>query len=375
MVELTDTQKKAVQTAKGNVCVSAGAGTGKTRVLVERFLYLVEQKLARSHEILAITFTEKAAQEMKKRITNRFREQGLEGERRELESAYIGTIHSFCARILREHPIEAGIDPEFRVIEEHESNLFRETVLDALMEARFQEPAVFDLLRVYSEEGIREALKQAVSRVHTFGKSISEIACGAALLRGALATPGAMPRNDVPKGTVQNATVIASEAKQSKIKVLEALKPLKQLKGKEEDCADVDEALQKPISNWDELEALKKIGKRFEKRGKAKAEIEAFRNLLDDFISLNAELLGQITRNAFLSLASDFETRYQALKRERSTLDFNDLEREAVRLLGGREPKCVACRSFYRDHFKYIMVRKKTGQPAYFFGRPGQNES
>src|SRR3990167_936174 len=78
MVELTNTQKKAVQAVGQNVCVSAGAGTGKTRVLVERFLYLIEQKLAKPHEILAITFTEKAAQEMKRRIAERLREQGLE---------------------------------------------------------------------------------------------------------------------------------------------------------------------------------------------------------------------------------------------------------------------------------------------------------
>ena len=343
MTDLTNTQRKAVETVDRNVCVSAGAGTGKTRVLVERFLYLIECELARSHEILAITFTEKAAQEMKARIARRLREQGLERARRELENAYIGTIHSFCARILREHPIEAGVDPSFRVLEEDEAHILQESVLDQLIEARFQESAVFDLLRIYSEEGIREAIKQIANRIHTFGKSISEIST----------------RQHGGSATIFGGTLVLSKAKsQDGIikKILEALKPLKALKGKEEDCILVEETLQEPVSNWNEIETLKEIGKRFRKQGKAKVEIETFRNVWDDFISANVEMFGQNVRDTFLNLASDFETRYRAIKEERSSLDFNDLERRAVNLLSGNEPTSEACRNIYRKNFKYVMV-------------------
>src|SRR3990167_7030340 len=156
---LTTNQKKAVETVDRNVCVSAGAGTGKTRVLVERFIYLIEHSLARCGEILAITFTEKAAQEMKARIARELGARGLESARRELENAYIGTIHAFCARILREHPIEARVDPGFRVLEEDEADLLKESVLDNLIEDQFQRPEIFDLLRIYGETRIREAVK------------------------------------------------------------------------------------------------------------------------------------------------------------------------------------------------------------------------
>jgi len=328
MTELTDAQKKAVETVDQNVCVSAGAGTGKTRVLVERFLYLIEKNLARPHEILAITFTEKAAQEMKKRIAGRLRERGFEQARRELENAYIGTIHSFCARILREHPIEAGVDPNFRVLEEDESNLLKEISLDELIEARFQEPAIFDLLRIYSEEGVRNAIEQVANRAHTFGVLIQE----ASIVR-----------------TIPSSMVL-------KEKVLSALKPLKDLKGKEEDCVLIEAVLQKPISDWAELETLEEIAKRFQRKGKAKEEIEAFRDLLDDFIVLSREAFSQNVREAFLNLVSDFEIRYRTFKRERSSLDFNDLEREAVKLFSGKEPRCQACKNLYRENFKYIMV-------------------
>ena len=85
-----------------------GPGSGKTRVLVERFANLVTTRKASIDEILTLTFTEKAANEMKIRAAGLFEEKGMEQERQEIEFAYLSTIHSFCARILRENAIEAG---------------------------------------------------------------------------------------------------------------------------------------------------------------------------------------------------------------------------------------------------------------------------
>ncbi len=327
MHPLTSDQRKAVETVTCNVCVSAGAGTGKTSVLVERFLSLISNTLARSGEILAITFTEKAAQEMKSRIATRLKREGLEQARRELENAYIGTIHSFCSRILKEHPIEAGVDPEFRVLQEEEANLLKESALEELIESRFQEPEVFNLLRVYSDNEIREALKNFLEKINT----------------GIASSPTAPPHY-----------VIASEAKQSK--VLEALKPLKSIANKESDCAELEAAISKSISNWQELEKIKEIGKRFQRRGKAQDQIELFRKALDEWMAAQAEQLGENYRKTFIDLASDFEAHYSALKAKRASLDFNDLERKALHLLSGEHPRSMACRNLYQKHFKFIMV-------------------
>jgi superfamily I DNA/RNA helicase len=98
--------------------VSAGAGSGKTTVLVERFIDLVQRDGVSPLEILAITFTEKAAAEMKERIVTRFEQRGDVANRRQAEAAYISTIHGFCSRILREHPLAAHLDPSFRVMDE-----------------------------------------------------------------------------------------------------------------------------------------------------------------------------------------------------------------------------------------------------------------
>ena len=113
----TPAQLRAIAARGHDLCVSAGAGSGKTFVLVERFVGLVRDGLG-PDEILTITFTEKAAQEMTERIARALRREGLgagNGAGR-VEGAWISTIHGFCARLLRERALEAGVDPGFGVL-------------------------------------------------------------------------------------------------------------------------------------------------------------------------------------------------------------------------------------------------------------------
>jgi len=138
---VTDQQRIAIEKLDADLCVISGAGCGKTRVLVERFLYILDQGGAKVSEIAAITFTEKAALEMKERIrkacSDRAQEAASAGDvsrweayRREVENARIGTIHGFCAGMLREFPAESGVDPHFEVIEAGESLVLLERVVN-----------------------------------------------------------------------------------------------------------------------------------------------------------------------------------------------------------------------------------------------------
>lgn len=120
---LSDEQQTAVRARASLVTVSAGAGSGKTTVLVDRFIDIVQRDGVSPLEILAITFTEKAAAEMKERIVKRFEDRGDVANRRQAEAAYISTIHGFCSRILREHPLTARLDPSFRVMDEVTRNV------------------------------------------------------------------------------------------------------------------------------------------------------------------------------------------------------------------------------------------------------------
>ncbi len=106
-------RRRAVESA-ANVAVTAGAGTGKTTLLVSKVLRKVVEEGVPVDRILALTFTEKAAHEMLKRLRD---ELGKAGKLEGLDRAEIGTIHGFCAHVLRQFPIEAGVAPDFTVDE------------------------------------------------------------------------------------------------------------------------------------------------------------------------------------------------------------------------------------------------------------------
>jgi len=126
--EPTERQKEAIETIDCPVAVVAGAGSGKTRVLVERYLHLLDQGIS-VDQIAAITFTKKAAQEMKERL-RKARPELIPS----LERAQISTIHSLCQRILQEHPLQARMDPRFRVGEEWETRLLLAEVTAQVVE-------------------------------------------------------------------------------------------------------------------------------------------------------------------------------------------------------------------------------------------------
>lgn len=109
----TDEQIEIINQEDGFSVVLASAGSGKTFVVVERYLRLVREFGVRPSQILTITFTKKAAAEMKRRIVDRLFENMLFEQAQEAETGPIQTIHSFYERLLRENSVEAGIDPKF----------------------------------------------------------------------------------------------------------------------------------------------------------------------------------------------------------------------------------------------------------------------
>lgn len=115
-----DVRKRASEDTERDICLAAGAGSGKTSVLISRLIHLLTGGHAELHQLAAITFTEKAAAELKTRLSLALRQQSEPGARwqYDLGDAYIGTIHSFCSTLLRENAVEAGIDPGFGVLDE-----------------------------------------------------------------------------------------------------------------------------------------------------------------------------------------------------------------------------------------------------------------
>ena len=104
-------EQRAAVEATGEVFVSAGAGTGKTTVLVERFVRAVCERGLDVESVLVITYTRKAAGELRARIRAALRDRGRHDLARRLDGAWISTIHGFCSRLLRAHPFPVGLDP------------------------------------------------------------------------------------------------------------------------------------------------------------------------------------------------------------------------------------------------------------------------
>lgn len=119
--DLSEDQRRVVEAELGPLMVVAAAGSGKTRVLVARYLRHVLEDGFRPDQILTITFTRKAAAEMKHRIVAKLVEVGRPDDAQAAESGPVSTIHAFCERLLRECSIEAGLDPDFRVLDESET--------------------------------------------------------------------------------------------------------------------------------------------------------------------------------------------------------------------------------------------------------------
>src|SRR5690606_16368307 len=109
LADLNPEQREAVETTEGPLLVLSGAGTGKTRVLTSRLGYILERGLARPWQILAVTFTNRAAKEMRERVIN------LVGP--VAEAVWLGTFHALCVKILRRHGELIGLKSSFTILD------------------------------------------------------------------------------------------------------------------------------------------------------------------------------------------------------------------------------------------------------------------
>jgi ATP-dependent helicase/nuclease subunit A len=151
-------QLRAIE-EQGVVFVSAGAGTGKTTVIVERFCRAVCERGFDVDSILVITYTERAAGELRGRIRKRLHELGRHDLERELDAAWISTIHGFCHRLLKAHPFAAGIDPRFRILDDSQGRVIRgEAFRAALVEFCGADEARLRLLASYGGRRLRRML-------------------------------------------------------------------------------------------------------------------------------------------------------------------------------------------------------------------------
>src|SRR5208282_1593130 len=176
---LTPSQRNAV-IARGNVLVMAGAGTGKTRTLVERCLDCLDRERASLDELLIVTFTEAAAAEMRQRLRDRIEEK-LRAQPDEphwaaqlalFDAAHIGTLHSVCLKLVRERFYELGLDPQPVMLDEGEARLLANETLEEELQVHYAAEnelaeAVQKLIQIYGG-GRDEKIRSLVLRLHHY---------------------------------------------------------------------------------------------------------------------------------------------------------------------------------------------------------------
>ncbi len=168
----TDEQQRAIELREGDLLLDASAGSGKTSVLVERFVRAVLEDGVDVAAILAITFTEKAAAELRDRIRARLLALGAAEQARATEGAFISTIHGFCARVLRANALTAGLDPAFVVLEREQSGQLATAAFDeALVDLERADPDAASLLADYGAGPLRAATLAVYGQLRSQGQA------------------------------------------------------------------------------------------------------------------------------------------------------------------------------------------------------------
>jgi len=338
-VPFTAEQRAAIE-HRGGLLLTANAGSGKTSVMAERFVRAVREEGVDVARILAITFTEKAAAELKERVRRRFETLGDPERARQTGSAWVSTIHGFCARLLRTHPLAAGIDPRFEVLDENAARALADEAFQAALDALAEqhgEPAL-DLIAAYRPGDLREAILDLHGELRSRGQE-----------RPAL--PEARPAPLEPARASLAIARIEAEAEVATAKdgatVDRARLALAECGLMLERLAAAPADAPPPHPNELAAYALPRNG-----RALAGPGCEGYRDALGRYVDACADAHGLVVHALLDALLRDFAERYAAAKAAASAVDFEDLELRANRLLGEHDD----LRARYAERFVHVMV-------------------
>ena len=169
--DLTDEQRRAVARRSGQLLLAAGAGSGKTTVLVERFVAAVREDRIAPSRILAITFTERAAGELRARVRARLTELGAREAARDVELAFICTFHAFCATLLRARALLAGLDPAFEILDDGLAARLRDRAFAAALGEFLDGGAArVDIAAAYGPDGLAQMIGATYAQLRSAGE-------------------------------------------------------------------------------------------------------------------------------------------------------------------------------------------------------------
>lgn len=357
-IKLDAKQERIVKTLEGPLFVSAGAGSGKTFTLTQRIMYALrpgskpqgqwadpqvpEPFLDSIDQVLAITFTEKAAEELKERIRAALIDEGMDAEAAKVDNAWISTIHGMCSRIIRAHALDLGLDPAFGVAE-YAEDLKRAAVEHVLRRAIAEDTtgagAYDDLLAAFALEN-ESGSYSARSLMAILFKVLSAASASVGGL-GAFCQVRPAPSHVALMEAYREIALAPSYANAEAAQ--RALDALDAYVGSARDM----EALRTCFASCD---ALSLRGRGMGKDEKAAvAEVRRERTLFfaESYLGMKGDALSQL-----MDLAADVQAEYEALKAEKSLLDNDDLLTRAYDAL--KDNPLV--RAEFAGKFKMVMV-------------------
>jgi ATP-dependent helicase/nuclease subunit A len=325
----TEEQRRAIDAAGTEVLVEAGAGTGKTGVMVDRYCDLVCEGGVAPDAVLAFTFTDKAAAEMRGRMRAELERRADEGSERAREllpglgRAPVTTIHGFCNRLLSAHPVAVGIDPRFRVIDAPEAERAAREAFDEALEA-------------FLAGGDRDR-EETVAAFDVGGLRKTVIGAHAELRSRGMAEPKLPePPAPDPAGALRRAADVAAGT-------VEELKPGSPNRELVESCLALL-ADPEPSPTLEQLAAVRTTSKA--------RPMASYREAIEAALAAVAE--GGAGGRAYRHLGELlelFSERFAAAKDRRAGVDFEDLQILAARLLERTETG-----SAYRTRFSHLLV-------------------
>ena len=356
MSKWTKEQSEVISHRKGNLLVSAAAGSGKTAVLVE---HVIDRLLDKEHPIslssvVLMTFTEAAASEMKERIKARLKEAFLENrdphierEIAELPNANISTIDAFCKRLIEENYTSLGIEPNFRIGEKNELALLKEDIVEELLEEEYgkKEESFLSFVDRYStgkqDKGIQEIIVKlyylavASPFPEKYLKALSENSSSAwknYLLESI------RKRVEEAIEMLREAILICTEEggpSEYLVTVEEDYQSLLRVKAGAILRRTIEEIQAISFSRIKNSKAERKEEVKG-RRNAVKALVQKWQKnyiLIPEEIEKKAETEGKTLLQEAIRLTLLFYARYQKEKLERNILDFSDLEHFALKLL------------------------------------------
>lgn len=382
MATFTLEQQKAIE-AQGKTLVSASAGSGKTTVMIEKIIRLIKSG-GSVGEILAVTFTKKAAAQMKEKLCKALIEEinapEITPERRaflkkqlsEVPTADISTIHSFCAKLLRTHFFTAGVDSAFRVIggEDAEGTVLQNEALDELLEEGYEscDERFSHLLSVYWRKKSDRALREIFIRTYRELRNRADYLEYLEKSRSYTEETFEAVALDLKRKLDEKCRYYYELVEDERVYFMEDEKSPQrnlcdELMGLLESAMNAPDYFTAALINKPKFTTnggLKKMPPEkalhaerigFLKNRIAKIFDDELKNTLSKEEEKTKFLSSAKTSDALAAYLVCFDEKYERLKAERGVLDYNDLEHKALRLLNIEE---VA--KEVREKYRYVFV-------------------